>query len=290
MSALDPQDTVEPVCYRHPDRQTGVSCQRCERFVCLDCRHQASIGVHCPECTKSGATQKVFTPRTLPGAQGTVTRVLIGINVAVFILAIAALGSTPTSVGAAGRDFGTWGPEIWENNEYWRVISGGFLHSGFIHIAFNMYLLFQLGRQIERVLGSVNFTALYFVSLLGGSFGAILLDPAVPVVGASGAVFGLIGFLVFLYRSRGIGLFDTGLGFLIGINVLFSFRGGVSLGGHGGGLLIGLLLGALFFGLNPGDKPIIGDNKAQLVAMGVLGAALFAGAIIASSTWMSPLF
>ena len=153
-----------------------------------------------------------------------------------------------------------------------------------------MYLLWQLGRQIERITGEVLFGAIYFVSLIGGSFGAILLDPAIPVVGASGAVFGLIGFMVFLLRSRGIGLFDTGLGFLIVINVLLSFRGGVSLGGHGGGLLTGFLLGALFFGLNQGDKPAIGGQKAQLIFSAILGAVLFAGAIFASSTWMSPLF
>ena len=292
MSAFEPQDAVVPeeVCYRHPDRETGIRCQRCDRYVCADCRHQASVGVHCPECTKNTGTQKVYTTRNLPGANFNVTRALVGINVLVFIAAIAFLGSTTGNAGLAAVDYGTWGPPIWENNEYWRVISGGFLHSGIIHIGFNMYLLWQLGRQIERITGEVLFGAIYFVSLIGGSFGAILLDPAIPVVGASGAVFGLIGFMVFLLRSRGIGLFDTGLGFLIVINVLLSFRGGVSLGGHGGGLLTGFLLGALFFGLNQGDKPAIGGQKAQLIFSAILGAVLFAGAIFASSTWMSPLF
>ncbi len=239
--------------------------------------------MHCPECTKAGGTQKIYNTRNLPGANGTVTKALVAINAAVFVLAIAALGSTTTRAGAAAVDFGTWGPAIWDNMEYWRVISGGFLHSGVIHIGFNMYLLWQLGQQIERVVGPVRFSAIYFASLFGGSFGAILLDPNIPVVGASGAVFGLIGYTVFLYRSRGIGLFDTGLGFLIVINVLFSFRGGVSLGGHGGGLITGFLLGILFYGFDVGLKPMIKGEKAQVAVTAVVGVVLFAAAVFASS-------
>lgn len=286
MSAHEPQDAVvgDEVCYRHPDRETGIRCQRCDRHVCADCRHQASVGVHCPECTKAAGTQKVYNTRNLPGSNFVVTKVLVGINVLVYF-AIAGTASNQVA-----NDFATWGPAIWENNEIWRIVSGGFLHASVIHIGFNMYLLWQLGRQIERVSGEVKFAAVYFVSLLGGSFGAILLDPDIPVVGASGAVFGLIGYMVFLLRSRGIGLFDTGLGFLIVINIVLSFRGGVSLGGHGGGLLIGFLLGALFYGLNQGDKPIIKSDKGQLGFAAVLGVVLFAAAYFVSSTWMMPLF
>lgn len=285
MSDMEPQDAItgETVCYRHPDRETGIRCQRCDRHVCPDCRHQASVGVHCPECTKAAGTQKVYNTRNLPGGSGMVTKVFVGINVAIFVFAIAALGSTTTAAGPAGVNYGTWGPAIWQLNEWWRVISGGFLHSGFIHLGFNMYLLWQLGQQIERVVGPKLFGAIYFTSLFGGSFGAILLSPNSPVVGASGAVFGLIGYTVLLYRSRGIGLFDTGLGFLIVINVLFSFRGGVSLGGHGGGLFTGFLLGVLFYGYDVGLKPMIKGEKAQLAVSVVLSIALFAAAIFASS-------
>ena len=287
MSAFEPQDAPavdNEVCYRHPDRETGIRCQRCDRHVCVDCRHQASVGVHCPECTKAAGTQKVYNARNLPGSNFIVTRVLVAINVLIFV------GVAAAGLNSVSNDFATWGPAIWERNELWRIVTGGFLHANIIHIGFNMYLLWQLGKQIERVSGEVKFIAVYFVSLLGGSFGAILLDPAIPVVGASGAVFGLIGYMVFLLRSRGIGLFDTGLGFLIVINVLLSFRGGVSLGGHAGGLLIGFLLGALFYGLNQGDKPIIKGDKAQLAFSAVLGVILFAGAFFVSSTWMMPLF
>ncbi len=286
MTAHEPQDAVvgDEVCYRHPDRETGIRCQRCDRHVCVDCRHQASVGVHCPECTKSAGTQKVYNARNLPGANFVVTKALVAINVLVYF-AIAGTASNQVA-----NDFATWGPAIWENNELWRIITGGFLHASIFHIGFNMYLLWQLGQQIERVSGEAKFAAVYAASLLGGSFGALLLDPAIPVVGASGAVFGLIGFMVFLLRSRGIGLFDTGLGFLIVINVVLSFRGGVSLGGHVGGLLVGFVLGALFYGLNQGDKPIIKGDKAQIGVCGVLAVVLFAAAYFVSSTWMNPLF
>ena len=292
MSSTDPHDhAVDEVCYRHPDRESGVSCQRCDRLICSECRHQASVGVHCPECTK-GTSQKVYNGNNLPGSQGLVTKTLVGANVAIFVVTILLLGSTLTGIGnEALREFGTFGPFIAEEGDWWRVISGGFLHSGLIHVGFNMYLLWQLGQQVEQVIGPKSFIAVYMAALFGGSFGALLLAPDVPVVGASGAVFGLIGFTVLMFRSRGIGLFDTGLGFLIVINAIFSFRGGVSLGGHAGGFLIGLLLGALFFGLNPGDaKPLGGDDKKQIAASIAIGAVSFAGALWAASTWANPLF
>ena len=285
-----PTPTDRDVCYRHPDRPSGVSCQRCERTICSDCMYQASVGVHCPECTKSN-TQRVYNPRTVPGAQGIVTRSLVGINVAIWFLTIAALGATLSSAGRVGVDYGTWGVAIDLDNEWWRIISGGFLHSGLFHIGFNMYLLWQLGQQLERILGEVRFGLVYLVSLLGGTFGALLLDPDVPVVGASGAVFGLIGLTVFAYRSRGIGIFDTGLGFLILINAIYSFRGGVSLGGHLGGFVVGALLGILWFGLNPGDGPVFGrDLRKPVVVSVVLGLVLVVGSIWAAGTWPDPVF
>jgi membrane associated rhomboid family serine protease len=252
--------------------------------------NQASVGVHCPECVKD-TKQRVYTANNLPGSQGIVTRGLVGINVALWFLSIAALGATFASAGGVGADYGTWGIAIAENNEWWRVVSGGFLHSGFIHIGFNMYLLWQLGQQLERILGEVRFGLVYMVSLLGGSFGALLLDPQIPVVGASGAVFGLIGLTVMAYRSRGIGLFDTGLGSLILINALLSFRSGVSLGGHLGGFVIGALLGVLWFGMNPGDGPVFGrDQRKPTVITAAVGAALFVGSVVVSGLWESPIF
>ncbi len=197
-----------------------------------------------------------------------------------FVLSIVALGATLSSVGIAARDLGTFAPLIAEG-EYWRIITGGFMHSGLIHIGFNMYLLWGIGRQLERMMGEIDFGIAYFVCLVGGSVGAMALDWQTPVVGASGAVFGLLSLMVLALRSRGIGLFDTGLGMLIGINVLLSFRSGVSLGGHMGGLVIGGILGILWFGLQPGKgSPLPGGAKqARWITIG-LGVLLVGAAII----------
>ena len=292
MSNSNPQDpTNDEVCYRHPDRESGVSCQRCDRFICGDCRRQASVGVHCPECSK-GTTQRVYDASTLPGVQDNVTKALVGINVAIFIATIALLGSSLSGISReVVSDYGTFAPFIAENVEWWRIISGGFLHSGLLHVGFNMYLLWKLGPQIERAIGAKSYLAVYFASLVGGSFGALLLSPESPVVGASGAVFGLIGFTVIMYRSHGIGLFDSGLGFLVLINALYSFRGGVSLGGHAGGFFIGLLLGAMFFGASQGAKPPLGGSESRQIAASLaIGVSCFAAAIWASSLWENPLF
>lgn len=293
MSAVEPDNPnseAAEVCYRHPDRAGGVTCQRCDRLICSECMNTASVGFHCPECT-SNNKQKVYRPDTLPGTQALVTRALVGINVFIWILTIVAFESTVSRVSnRVAGDFGTWGRPIAEDFELWRIISGGFLHSGLFHIGFNMYLLWQLGQQLERALGERDYIAVYFTSLIGGSLGAIFLSPLSPAVGASGAVFGLIGFTVLFYRSRGIGLFDTGLGFLIVINILLSFRGGVSLGGHLGGFLAGLALGALYYGFNPADGPLIKDAKSRFAVTIVAGIVMFGLSYLAATTWMNPLF
>lgn len=245
--------------------------------------------MHCPECTK-GAKQKVYSAQTLPGSQALVTRSLMGVNIVIFAISILFLGATVVGAGPLFVDFGTYGFPIAEDFELWRILSGGFIHSGVLHIAFNMYLLWQLGQQLERVLGVRDYIAVYFTTLIAGSFGALLLTPLSPTGGASGAVFGLIGFTVLLYRSRNIGLFDTGLGFLIVINLLFSFRGGVSLGGHGGGFLAGLLLGVIYCGLNAGDGPLVPDPKRRFAVTIGIGAALFVLCYFAAATWSNPLF
>lgn len=284
MDPIESTDESEQLaaCYRHPDRQTGVSCQRCGRAICTSCMHQASVGVHCPECV-TGTTQRVYTPRTVPGAAGTVTRVLVGINAAVFVLAVATGVSTVGSAGGLFGDYGTWGPGI-VDGEWWRLVTGGFLHSGFIHIGFNMYLLWQLGRQMERVLGELDFFAVYMTCLLGGSFGAMLLSPSSAHGGASGAVFGLFGATALLYRSRGIGLFDTGLGMLIGLNLLFTFGiPGVSVGGHIGGFLTGIAIGAVYFGFNPGQPSPLAKNRwAPLGVTAAVAVVLFIAGLVAA--------
>lgn len=283
MSSTEPHDaTLEEVCYRHPDRPSGVSCQRCDRLICPECMHSASVGVHCPECTRN-STQKVYTAQTLPGANAIVTRTLIGINVAVFVLFnMAEIGST--------NDLLVNGRAIDQLSEPWRIVTGGFAHASLIHIGMNMFALWGLGQMLERRLGSVVFGAAYMASLVGGSFLAILFDPNQSVLGASGAIFGLLGLVVLALRSRGVGLQESGLARILLINLFISFLPFVSLWGHLGGFLMGLVLGALYFGLNAGDGPIIKLEKQQIAVTVVIAIAVFAASFWAATTWLNPIF
>jgi membrane associated rhomboid family serine protease len=205
-----------------------------------------------------------------------VTRVLIAVNVIAWIGELASNGSA-NSVFVRGA---LNGPAIAIGHDYWRLITGGFLHYptlslGLFHVGFNMYLLWYLGNMLEPALGSVRFTAIYFTSLLCGSFGALLLNFHATTVGASGAVFGLMGAAFFELRARGIDPFQAGIGWLIVINLGLSFAlSNISIGGHIGGL-IGGSLAAL--ALQYGDRRRL--RGAGLAACAALGVAAVAASI-----------
>jgi membrane associated rhomboid family serine protease len=229
-------------CYRHPSRETGVSCSNCGKPICPDCMTSTPVGMRCPDC--AGQRQRVQTLRSMH-VDPIVTYVLIGINVLLF-LGSGGGGGFLTGGGSGGSrlflDFALWGPAIDVNNEYYRLVTGGFLHSGILHIGFNMYILYWVGTMLEPSLGHVRFAALYFASLLAGSFGALLLDPNAVTVGASGAVFGLMGAAFVLQRARGIDPMQSGIGPIILINLVLGFViPNVSVGGHIGGLVGGVV-------------------------------------------------
>ncbi|MDE0118301.1 MAG: rhomboid family intramembrane serine protease [bacterium] len=172
---------------------------------------------------------------------------LIAANVAVFIVGVA-MGD---SLGGGGDGNGlvyraaTLGGNIEYLDEWWRVFTGGFLHHGMFHLAVNMFSLYILGLALEQSLAKIPFMALYLSSLVSGSFGALIETPNSLVAGASGAIFGLMGALVALYLSQGVGLFQTPIGPILAVNLVISFTvQSVSLGGHVGGLIGGFLVGA----------------------------------------------
>jgi membrane associated rhomboid family serine protease len=263
-------------CYRHPDRRAGVHCQRCDRLICPDCMNQASVGFHCPECTKAG--KQVVRG---PAAFGTLTRpivtqVLIGLNVAVFAAGMLNGGDLNDS-GELGVKGALFGPRI-ADGEWYRIITSGFLHAGPIHIAFNMYALYILGTMLEGVLGSLRFAALYVTSLVAGSLGVLIVDPNAVTVGASGAVFGIMGAAVLAQRMRGIDPFASGLGSLLVINLIFTFAiPGISIGGHIGGLIGGFASGWLLLDLGP---RITKSHAAMAGACLGLAGILFAACLI----------
>lgn len=260
-------------CYRHPNRETGVSCSSCGRAICPDCMTPTPVGMRCPDCAKQKT--EVRTINTVRSTETNVTIALIVINVILFV------ASGQFSFGGASStrlfdDLSLFGPSIVINDEYYRLVTGGFLHAGLIHIGFNMYLLWMLGQMLEPALGAVRFAGVYFVSLLAGSFGALLVEWNVQTVGASGAVFGLMGFAFFEMRARGIDPWQSGIGPLIALNLVLSFvLSNISIGGHIGGLVGGSLVA---LALQQIDRRRMG-NLAAYAVMLVLALVSVAGSI-----------
>jgi membrane associated rhomboid family serine protease len=261
-------------CYRHPNRETGVSCSSCGRPICPDCMTPTPVGMRCPECARERTP--VRTMRNIR-SDPVVTYVLIAINVLAFIGEFASGGGglATRGGGTAISDGGLFGPAIANQDEYYRLITSGFLHAGLIHIAFNMYLLYILGQILEPAIGRVRFTALYFTSLLGGDFGALLASPDAVTIGASGAVFGLMGAAVLTLRSRGFDPMASGIPLLIVFNLVLSVAiPGISIGGHIGGLIAGTL--GAFALVEVGERP-------RLAVPGYLACAVIAVAAVAGS-------
>ncbi|MFI8995578.1 rhomboid family intramembrane serine protease [Streptomyces sp. NPDC053542] len=239
-----------PVCYRHPDRPTGISCTRCERPICPECMVSASVGFHCPECVRGGSgtgqAPGASRPRTVAGGALTadprlLTKILIGVNVAVF-LAVMAVGdrlvNTLDMVGLA-FDPGSLGLVGVAHGEWYRLITAMFLHQQVMHIAFNMLSLWWLGPPLEAALGRVRFLALYFLAGLGGgALSYLLAAPNQPSLGASGAIFGLLGATAVLLRRLNYDMKPVLI--LLGLNLAFTFLWpNIAWQAHVGGLVVG---------------------------------------------------
>ncbi|MGA9858915.1 MAG: rhomboid family intramembrane serine protease [Solirubrobacteraceae bacterium] len=257
------------VCYRHPSRETGVSCSSCGRPICPDCMTPTSVGMRCPECARERT--KVKRARSGP-TPPLITQILIALNVAMFLGEVAT-GTPLGGVGAGGvgtlyEKGALFGPYIVHNHEYYRLLTAGFLHASFFHILFNMLFLYFIGPTLEPAIGRLNFAVVYFVSLLSGSFGALLFQPGVPTIGASTACFGLLGALIVVAYYRGISIWQSGLGITLVINIFFSLSiAGISLGGHLGGLVGGGICGWLIVQL---------DERRNQKALALAGCALVA--------------
>jgi len=267
-------------CYRHPSRETGVSCSNCGRPICPDCMTTTAVGMRCPECSRQRTPVKTLRSTA---RQPEVTLALIAINVAAFIAEgnLTLTGQASNSVFEKGALLGSLAGHPDQgvaHGQWWRVITGGFLHEGLLHIAFNMYVLYVLGQMLEPALGRLRFAAIYFISLLAGSLGALIVTPHSFTVGASGAVFGLMGAAAVEMRSRQIPVMQSGVGGLIVINLIISFTlPGISWGGHVGGLIGGALAAVA---IQLGNR-----YRSQLLALStclLLGACAFAGSLIAA--------
>jgi membrane associated rhomboid family serine protease len=234
------------------------------------------VGMRCPECAKQKT--KVRTAATLAGGDPMATYVLMGICVVVYFLGGG--GLLGGGGGQVYQDGALFGPLVDQQHEYWRLVSYGFLHSGLLHIGFNMYILYYLGTMLEPALGRARFLGLYFASLLGGAFGALLLSPNSATVGASGAVFGLMGAAFVMQRARGVDPMQSGIGPLILLNLGLGFIiPNVSVGGHLGGLVAGVAAAFLIEETGRRRAP----QSVALAACALVGVLAVAGSLVVAS-------
>ena len=243
-------------CYRHRDRETGLSCSECGRPICYECMTPAPVGLRCPEHAgqpqgmqrMTQPVQRAVGPRAL--GRVSVTTVLIAINVLVYFAELAAGGTInglnnwiyengalfASGLSSSGHPIGV------AHGEWWRLVTAAFLHYGPIHLGLNMLALYFGGNALESVIGRWRFVLIYIASGIAGSAGALLLNPNSITVGASGAIFGVFGALFALERMRVISSGGQILALIV-INLVFTFAvPGISIGGHVGGLVCGFIL------------------------------------------------
>ncbi|MGW7380342.1 rhomboid family intramembrane serine protease [Streptomyces sp. NPDC054794] len=242
-----------PVCYRHPDRETGVHCTRCDRPICPDCMVSASVGFQCPDCVRGGSgtghPPAASQPRTLAGGTVSadprlVTKILIGINIAVFI-AVRVQSSLLDHLLLVG----TWPPKPFTptmgvaEGEWYRLVTSMFTHEAIWHIAFNMLSLWWIGGPLEAALGRARYLTLYLVSgLAGGALTYLLAAPSQASLGASGAIWGLFGATAILLRRLDYDM--RPIIALLVINLIFTFSwSGIAWQAHIGGLVAGVVAG-----------------------------------------------
>jgi membrane associated rhomboid family serine protease len=258
-------------CYRHPSRETGVSCSNCGRPICPDCMTTTPVGMRCPECARQRT--QVKTLRRV-ASRPELTLALIAINVVAFLTEQGQFTLFGSSIHGKVIEEGVlFRGGIAVEHQYWRLVSSAFLHENLLHIGFNLYLLYLLGQMLEPAIGSVRFAAVYFTSLLAGSLGALIATDGASL-GASGAVFGLMGAIVVELRARRLSVMESGIGGLIVINLILSFSiANISVGAHVGGLIGGAVAGLILRAT--GDR----HKALGLIACVVLAALAVAASI-----------
>jgi len=259
-------DTSRGFCYRHPDRPSFVLCQRCGRTVCPQCQTQAAVGVHCPECVREA---RATAPRTRPailtslrsGSAPVVTYSIIALCLVVFVAQ-----NIPGTVGTIVDLYGAYRSGYTELVP-WTMITSMFLHGSIPHLALNMFSLYIFGSILERSLGRLRFAALYFISGFGGSVAVLLISPGTAVVGASGAIFGLLG--AFFVIQRKLGGNNIQLIILIALNLIIGFVPGLNIAwqAHLGGLVVGAAVSFVYLRTRRVDQ-----RRVQL--LGVTGIAV----------------
>ncbi|MCM3926337.1 rhomboid family intramembrane serine protease, partial [Frankia sp. AiPs1] len=281
-----PSPTI-PHCYRHADRETYVSCQRCGRPICPDCMRPAAVGFHCPEEGRPQGGQTAAPserePRTTLGGraqlgrQGLVTQILIGLCVVAYILQGAPGLAGGDSSNRFTDDFAMIGFRIAADDQYYRLLTAAFLHAGVLHILFNMYALYLLGFQLEAILGRARYLGLFVAGAVGGNTLSYLLGGlSTASVGASTAIFAF--FAAYYVIARRLRVDSRQILVVLGINLLITFSfSSIDKWGHLGGLAAGVIVGLIYAYVPP--------RRAWLQAGGVVGviALLFVAAAVKSA-------
>jgi membrane associated rhomboid family serine protease len=231
-------------CYRHPNRETGVSCSECGRGICPDCMVFAPVGIRCLDHAgrSQGAARLTQGVRraSFEGAGALVTKAMIAINVLVFLANLAQGSSLNRVSGSLFEKGALYIHGGLDQGEWWRLITAAFLHGSLLHLGLNMFVLWIVGAPVEQAIGRARFLVLYLVSGLAGSAGALIFSPDAVTVGASGAIFGILGAALVLESQRSYVLGGQAFG-LIAINLVLTFAiPNISIGGHLGGLVGGI--------------------------------------------------
>jgi membrane associated rhomboid family serine protease len=277
-------------CYRHPDRETGLSCSECGRPICADCANFGPVGIRCPDhATASGRRPATrIRPRPVRRAPGValasgsapVTRILIAVNVAIYLLTVAQGRGFNAPGGQVFTKTILYGPFV-AHGDWWRLVTAMFLHASILHIAFNMYALWVIGTPVEQYLGRARYIGLYFVSGLAGSAGALVQAPHTPTLGASGAIFGILGAMLIIEWQVTGRLAGNAMTWIV-INLVISFAiPNISWGGHVGGLIGGILITLAYAGWRERGRAAYG----HLGLGGVLGLLVVAAGSVALAYW-----
>lgn len=213
--------------------------------MCTDCLRDASVGMQCVDCVNEGA-RSVRSPRTLAGAKVSngrpiITQVMIALNVLAYIVTVVQSGSPMNNSRADLFMATSLLPELTAQGGWWRIVTSGFMHFGLIHLALNMAALFVVGPVVEQELGRLRYSLVYFLSLLGGSAAAFYFGTVCQqLAGASGAVFGLMGALLIVFKRQKRDI--STILVVVGINLVSNLFTNASLLGHLGGFVIGGLV------------------------------------------------
>ncbi|MGD0712901.1 MAG: rhomboid family intramembrane serine protease [Gaiellaceae bacterium] len=286
-----------PTCYRHPDRETGLSCSECGRPICTECMTVAPVGLRCPE--HAGGRRAAGRPignrgrivaraphMPLGRTEALVTKALITVNVAIYLIGAVQGGgiNNPMPPSILANTHALY-PKLWldgpqlAQGDWWRLLTTMFLHANLLHIGFNMLALWWFGAPVEQYLGRARFLGLYFVAGLAGSAGALVQTPGITV-GASGAIFGVLGAMMIL-EWQATGRLGGNAMTLIVINLALSFAiANISIGGHIGGLIGGILATLAFARWGRGHAAY-----GRIGLGGALGLVLIAVASVAIAYW-----